>query len=112
MSQVYRYKKVYTKVYSNFDQSLQQRATIIVMYLVPARRALELSINFLPVTAQPYYCKGRDASDDLFFLHNKSAGDESSRVSSWQALVAKLVSLVRQRSVLFAKRFSADSVVT
>ena len=50
-SQVYRYKNVYTKVYNNFDQSLQQRATIIVMQMVPARCALELSINFLAVTA-------------------------------------------------------------
>ena len=47
----YRYKKVYTKVYNNFFQSSQQRATIIGMHLVPASCALELSINFLAVTA-------------------------------------------------------------
>ena len=79
--------------------------------------------GYSPMGLQPWYwlplsnCPKSTAATvgmlaRLLFLHNNSAGDNYSRVSRWQSLVVKLVSLIRQCSVFFAIRLSADSVVT
>ena len=66
-----------------------------------ADRPVQLGADYRIDTAS-FICK--------FFISIQR--DKSSRESKWQALVAKLLSLVRQRSVLFTKLFSADSIVT